>query len=180
MPRTKAVKEVTAYSPNGSNGTKPKVFDLSQRFARAAVEVVIYDPAEPGEKVDTGIRIGIKSAYSKEARDAATAARSKIVLDDNGNVVSTPAENLDSIAEQTIGATVYWFHADLSKPRRPDGTWEREEGFEDVLLVGSERIPCTPDTVRKLYTDERSAWIARPVQLAFVNVAGFFGPPKTA
>lgn len=173
MPRTAVLKKESA------NGTKPKVFDLSQRFVRDVVEVVIYDPAEPGEKIDTGLRIGLRSVYSKEARAAAQSARSQIVLDEKGEVISSPAENVDAILEQTIGATAYWFHADLSKPQRPDGTWAREEGYEDVFFIDGEKIPCTPETVRALYTDDKTRWIARPLQLAFLNIAGFFGKPKT-
>lgn len=180
MPRTKAVKAVpniTEYSPNGA---KPKVFDISQRFARDSVQVVIYDPAEPGEKIDLGLRIGIKSVYSPEARAAARAARAQIVLDKDGNIVSSETDNSNAVFEQTIGATVYWFHADLEKPQRPDGTWEREEGFEDVLLIDGERLPCTPENVRTLYTDPKTAWIQQPVQLGYLTVAGFFAKPKTA
>lgn len=160
------------------NGTRRPVFSIASRFARDAIEVKIEDPVDD---TDTGIRIAIRSVYSKEARDAGRAARAQIVMDAKGNIVSSPAENLDSIVAQTIGATAYWFHADLSKPQRPDGTWEREEGFEDVLLLDAgETIPCTPENVRKLYTEPRTVWIQRQVQAAYLDLAGFFDPPKTA
>jgi hypothetical protein len=148
------------------NGTKPKVFDISQRFARDTVEVPIYDPVDLSEKIDTGIRIGIKSVYSKEARNAALAARAKIELDKDGKVISSEADTTDAILEQTIGATVYW-KAD-------------DDEYSEHLLISGEKIPCNPGTVRQLYTDPQTAWIQRQVQAAYLDLAGFFGPPKTA
>ena len=147
------------------NGTKPHVFDLASRYAKDTVEVTIYDPVDLSAKLDTGIRIGIKSIYSKEARTAAQAARAKIQIVDD-KVVSSEAELDEAFLEQTIGATVYW-KAD-------------DDEYSDSLLIGGEKVPCTPDTVRQLYTNPQTAWIQRQVQAAYLNLAGFFEPPKTA
>lgn len=156
-----------------------KAFDLSTRYARDTVEVTIYDPSEPAAKIDTGIRIGIKSMYSREVRAAAQAARAKIQIVDD-KVVSSESELDEAFLEQTIGATAYWFHADLSQPQRADGSWVRDPEFADVLLIEGARVPCTPETVRTLYTAPRTAWIQRKVQADYLNLAGFFETPKTA
>jgi hypothetical protein len=161
MPRTTALPK-----PAAPNGTKPKAFDLSQRFVRDVVEVPIMDPVDVTAKIDTGIRIAIRSVYSKEAKAAAAAARSQIIVDDNGKVVSTPNETIDALLEQTIGATAYW-KAD-------------DDEYADSLLIDGEKVPCTPETVRKLYTDPQTAWIQRQVQTAYLNLAGFFVKPKTS
>lgn len=147
------------------NGTKPRPFDLASRYAKDTVEVTIYDPVDVTAKIDTGIRIGIKSIYSKEARSAAQAARAKIQIVDD-KVVSSEAELDEAFLEQTIGATAYW-KAD-------------DDEYRDALLIEGESYPCTPENVRALYTNPQTAWIQRQVQAAYLNLAGFFETPKTA
>lgn len=161
-------------------------FDLGRRRAHKTSEVVLFDPLT---RKDTGIRIGISSVYSKEARDAARAAAERQAIanrakgrpadaDDDAEEDEEDAEVQSNIVEQTIGVTKYWFHADTDQPQRPDGTWVPLEGFEDVLLIDGKRLSCTPDNVRKLYTDPELNWIQRRVQDWYLEIQNFFFESK--
>jgi hypothetical protein len=146
--------------------------------------VILFDPLT---RKDTGIRIGINSVYSNEARKAARDAaerqaianRAKGVPDDVATDDEDESPEVQSnIVEQTIGVTRYWFHADLTKPQREDGTWIPEAGFEDVILIDGNRIACTPENVRKLYTDPELNWIQRRVQDWYLEIRNFFFESK--
>lgn len=160
MPRPAAKKP--------QNGTKPAAFDLSSRYAKDTIEVTIYDPVDLTAKIDTGIRIGIRSIYSREARKAAQAARAKIQIVDD-KIVSSEAELDEAFLEQTIGATAYW---------RNEG--ETDPLFQSALNIEGAPLECTPENVRALYTDSKTNWIQRQAQAAYLNLAGFFETPKTA
>jgi hypothetical protein len=161
MTRTATVKK----SPNGTTVTRRPAFDLASRYVKDTVEMVLYDPVDLSAKIDTGIRIGIRSVYSREARAAAQAVRAKIKLVDD-KVISTDTEVDELFFEQTIGATAYW-KAD-------------DDEYHDTLLIEGEKLACTPENVRALYTNPATAWIQRQVQAVYLNIAGFFEPPKTA
>lgn len=181
---------IVGAGANDGNGDGPKrlaePFDLGRRRAQKTSEVVVLDPMT-GE--DSGIRIGIMSVYSNEAREAARAAAERqAIAVKSGAVADEDDEDDDglspevqsNIVEQTIGVTRYWFLADLSQPRRADGTWARRAGFEDVIVIDGERIPCNPDTVRALYTDSEFTWIQRRVQDWYLAIRNFFVESKTA
>jgi hypothetical protein len=162
----------------------PKVFDVGQRRARGTVDVPIYDPEDLTRLVDTGIRIRIASVWSKEAIDAATkAAEGKDIRieETNGERRVIASEDLidANVFEQTIGATVYWYHTEPNSPKRPDGTWAPEEGFDGVMLIDGEKVPCTPDAVRELYTNPETRWMQKQVEPWYLNVSNFFGGPKS-
>lgn len=137
--------------------TSAKVFDLASRYAADTVEVAIVDPADLAAKLDTGARITIRSLYSKEARDAALAARNTLKLVD-GTVDATDADFEQHLFEQTVAVTVGW------------------SGF----VVDGETIPCTPATVRALYSDPRTAWVQKQVQAAYLDIGRFFGTRKAS
>ena len=160
------------------------VFDLGQRRARGTVDVPIYDPQDLMRLIDTGIRIRLASVWSKEAQDAAKKAAegTDIRIEERDGVRQVIASEalIDlNVLEQTIGATVYWYHADLTKPRNDDGTWTPEEGFDGVLLIDGEKIPCTPDAVRELYTNPETRWMQKQVEPWYLNISNFFGGPKS-
>lgn len=160
------------------------VFDIGQRRARGTVDIPIYDPEDLSRLVDTGIRIRIASVWSKVAQDAAAAAaegKDIKIEESNGVRRVVASEDLidENVFEQTIGATVYWYHADLSQPRKDDGTWPAEDGFDGVLLLDGEKMECTPLTVRELYTNPETRWIQRQVEPWYLNVGNFFGGPKS-
>jgi len=153
---------------NGKGNGRRTAFDLSTRYAKDTVEVTIYDPFDLTAKIDTGIRIGIKSIYSREARAAAQAAHAKIQIVDD-KIVSSEAELDEAFLEQTIGATAYW---------RNEG--ETDPLFQNALNIEGAPLECTPENVRALYTDPKTNWIQRQAQAAYLNLAGFFETPKTA
>jgi hypothetical protein len=155
-----------AMSKNAAKIPAPKSprFDLASRYAADSVDVVIYDPAALGEKVDTGMRVRIKSLYSKEARDAALGARSQLKLVD-GEVDASDADFEKNLFEQTVAITESW--------------WIEGEST-DAIYVAGEWIACTPETVREVYSDPRTAWVQKQVQAAYLDVARFFGASKAS
>ena len=130
------------------------VFDVATRYAADTTDVVILDPVAIGKQVDTGARITIRSVYSKEAREAAAAARARF----SEGAAATEADVDASLLEQAIACTVSW------------------RGF----VVDGQPLACTPENVRALYTDPRTAWVGRQVVAAYLDLGRFFGTPKAA
>lgn len=143
---------------------KPPRFDLAHYYAAETVDVVIYSPASIAEKVDTGMRVRIRSLYSKEARTAALNAKTQLKLV-GGEVDASDADFEANLFEQTIAITDAW--------------WVEGES-PDTIYVAGEWVPCTPDTVRALYTDPRTQWVQKQVQAAYLDVARFFGASKAS
>lgn len=146
--RTKAYRtSPTSTSTNGTHG-----FNVATRYAAETAVVSLMDPAVlPGQPpVDLGGRITIQSLYSDAARDAIRKAQASITIVD-GKVEMTDEAAVSSLLEQTIAATVSW---NLER----DGT----------------PIPCTPEEIRTLYTDPRTAWIQTQVRTAYLDLARFF------
>lgn len=129
--------------------------DLTTRYAAETVEVPILDPTDLAAQRDTGARITIRSLYSKEAREAATASRAKLRIVD-GKVDATDADFEANLAEQTIAVTVGW------------------TGIEEAGVP----LPFTPETCRRIYEDPRTQWVQKQVQVAYLDIGRFFPPSK--
>jgi hypothetical protein len=182
--KTTRDREARIRKAAGENAAPAKVFDLGKRRARGTVDIPIYDPEDLTRLIDTGIRIRIASVWSKEAQDAAAAAaEGKDIRIEEANgvrrVIASEALIDLNVFEQTIGATVHWYHADLSKPKNDDGTWTPEEGFDGVLLIDGVKVPCTSAAVRELYTNPETRWMQKQVEPWYLNVSNFFSGPKS-
>ena len=134
----------------------PGTFDISTRRMAPFIEVTLLDPKFPGKNIDTGARIKVYSPQSKEAVRAARQA-ARLLTVEGDKVTSNEEDLFDNIFEQTIGATFEWNLTDRG-----------------VL------IPCTPETVRKIYTDLETRWIQGQVQRKYLDLSGFFVDAKTA
>jgi hypothetical protein len=144
---------------------KPKPFDLADRYAAPTADVVIVDPADLTAKIDTGLRIRIRSMYSDEAKQAATSERAKLKLV-NGKVDASDAQWEVNLFEQTVAIV--------------DGWWDENGDVADCIVVAGVATPCTADTVRAVFTDPRTAWLQKQVQGAYLDIGRFFPKPKTA
>lgn len=138
-------------------------FDLSTRYAADRVTISILDPADITTKTDTGLRVEICSLYSKEARDAAIGARTKLKLVD-GKIDAADADFEMNLFEQTVAVVTRW--------------WD-ENGAPDALLVDGVELPCTPENIRRLFSDPRTAWLQKQVQAAYLDLSRFFATPKS-
>ena len=138
-------------------------FDLASRYPTETIVIPLTDPNVLTEQDDTGLREEIASLYSPEARDAIRAKPGLALVD--GEVQAAPATMDETFLEQTIAVTKRW--------------WD-EHGPSDGWLIDGDVVPCTPETVRRIYTDPRTAWVQKQVQRRYLDVAGFFGVSKTA
>lgn len=145
----------------------PVVTDLADLFARETAVIEIFDPRVLGKvKRDTGLRVEVSSIYSRTAKDAAAIHTSKLTLLEDGAVDENDPALPDSVLEQVIACTRRWW----AEPDSPDG-----------LIIAGETVPCTPEEVRRIYTDPRTEWFYHQVRDGYLRVANFFGgPPKTA
>ena len=96
-------------------------FALASRYAADTADVVIYDPADLGAKIDTGLRVRIKSLYSNEAREAVQKATAALTLAD-GKVEDTQIDWAVNLFEQTVAITVAWWDEN-GWPRRTGCYW---------------------------------------------------------
>lgn len=172
-------QDVVLGDGDGRNGTLPAPGattrpdgDLSELALVDRVEVVIVDPRRPSAKVDTGLRVYIRSLYSNEVRAAIEKARARKRATLGDGVVEVPVDQMeDAILEQIISATIGW----SSGPSHPNALLMRKaaEGRPAELWEWS------PENVRKLYMDVRYTWIARQVEQAYLDLDRFFMPPST-
>jgi len=151
MGRTRTQKDIV--------GT-PKPFALASRYAADTADVVIYDPADLAAKIDTGLRVRIKSLYSKEARDAVQKAQAALTLED-GTVDDKQIDWAVNLFEQTVAITVAWWDENGS----PDGIVETPD---------ADPTPCTEAHVRRIYDDPRTGWMQKQVQAAYLDLGRFF------
>lgn len=156
-------KTRTQSAPKIPAPAAPAPFDLASRYAADRVTVPIFDPADIAAKRDTGLRVEICSLYSKEARDAAIGARTKLKLVD-GKIDAADADFEQNLFEQTVAVVTRW--------------WD-ENGDPAALLVDGEMLPCTPKNVRRLFSDPRTAWLQKQVQAAYLDLSRFFATPKS-
>ena len=161
MPR-KTLKPLAAASPssntshgaNGHSAARPS-FDIATRHALESAVVIIHDPTVlPGQApVDTGGRIRIQSLYSVAAHEAIQRAHAALQVVD-GKVELTEEQAGDSLLEQLIAATVAandWYLTEHGQPLAAD-----------------------EPTVRRVYTDPRTAWIRPQVRDVYLDLARFF------
>lgn len=135
--------------PKAAPRTSPGVFDLSTRYMAETIDIPILDP-----KTDelTGMRWTIASQFSKEAREAAV-ANATLALNAKGEVEATTDEARDGLLEQVIAATRGW------------------SGF----VVAGEPLTFSPENVRAILTDVRTAWIRSQVMAGYLSLSRFFG-----
>lgn len=152
-----ARKQKVAATDNGSS-------DLGALAMRQTTIVTLYDPRFPGEERDTGYRVEIESIYSPAARDVITGVRTPLKIVGN-DVDAKESSFSDSLPEQVIAVTRRW--------------WKEGESTDAITLNG-ETMSATPENVRKVFENPEFAWMQRAVQAAYLNIAGFFGMPKTA
>ena len=128
-----------------------QAFDLSSRYMAETLDVPIMDTlVDPTQ--ETGMVWTITSQFSKQARNAALAA-TKVRLDTKGNVVADAVADFDdSLIEQLVAVTLSW----------------------RGVTVNGEPLACTPENVRALLTDERTAWMRPQVQAAYLSLSRFF------
>jgi hypothetical protein len=138
-----------------------KAFDLASRYRRDTIVVEIPDPVDGH---DTGLRIEIGSMQSPEAQAAREAVRATLTIVDNEVTVSESDADR-SLLEQTIAVTKRWW----AEPDSPDG-----------IVIDGVVVPCTPDTVRSVYTDPRTSWVQTFVLSRYLDVSRFFGASKAA
>lgn len=143
---------------------KARPFDLADRYAAPTADVTIVDPADLTAKIDTGLRVRIRSMYSDEAKQAATSERAKLKLVD-GKVDASDAQWEANLFEQTVAIVEAW--------------WD-ENGAPDAIQVAGALLPCTPENVRQVFSDPRTAWLQKQVQAAYLDIGRFFPKPKTA
>lgn len=129
-------------------------FDLASRFAAPTAVVEVYDPADLGAKRDTGIRVEISSVYSDEARAAAASLQNVEGADWNA-----------ALFEQSVAITRRW--------------WD-ENGPADAIVIDGEDVAATPENVRRVFTDPRTAWLQKQVQAAYLDLSRFFPKPKAS
>ena len=140
-------------------------FSLASRYAADTADVVIYDPADLGAKIDTGLRVRIKSLYSNEAREAVQKATAALTLAD-GKVEYTQIDWAVNLFEQTVAITVAWWDENGA----PDGICEAAD---------APPTPCTEPNVRRIYDDPRTGWMQKQVQAAYLDLGRFF-PTRNA
>lgn len=127
-------------------------FDLASRFAAPTAVVSVYDPADPAAKLDTGLRVEISSVYSDESRAAVAAMQDTEGADWN-----------TALFEQTVAITRRW--------------WD-ENGPADAMVIDGEEVAATPENVRRVFTDPRTAWLQKQVQAAYLDLSRFFPKPR--
>lgn len=171
-----------AMAPDGKNGTTPPAgngtaparpdADLSDLALVDTVEVVLVDPRRPSAKLDTGLRVYIRSLYSNEVRAAIEKARARRRAMLGEGVTEVPVDQMeDAILEQIISATIGW----SSGPNYPRSLLMRKATEDRPAEVWE----WSPENVRKLYTDVRYTWIARQVEQAYLDLDRFFSRPNT-
>ncbi len=131
---------------------KPAPFDLASRFAAETATITIYDPADLGAKRDTGLRVEISSIYSDEARAAAAALQGAEGADWN-----------TTLFEQSVAVTRKWW--DVNGPA-------------DAIVIDGVEVRATPDAVRRVFSDPRTAWMQKQVQNGYLDLGRFFPKPK--
>lgn len=147
--------------PQHPPAAKAKPFDLATRFAADTAVVTIHDPADLSAQRDTGLRVEISSLYSDAARQAAQAAVAK--LPDGADAAQV--DFTESLFEQVVAVTKRW--------------WDTH-GAPDALLIAGELVPCTPEHVRRVYRDPRTAWLYTQVRTAYLDLGRFFPTPKAS
>ena len=153
--------------PRTSTKKAPPIADSSDLGAlamRQTAIVVFDDPRYPGENRDTGYRVEIESLFSNAARDVITGANEPLKIV-NDTVDAVERTFSDTLPEQVIAVTRRW--------------WKEGETTDTITLNG-ETMKATPENVRRVYSNPEFAWMQRKVQAAYLNLAGFFGAPKTA
>lgn len=134
---------------NATPGQAP-VFDLSTRYMAETLDITILDPET---NQPTGMVWTIASQFSKAARAAAVAA-TKLRLNEHGDVEADEIKDFDdTLLGQLVAVTLRW------------------SGFR----VAGVELRCTPENVRALLTDERTAWIRPQVQTGYLTLSRFFG-----
>lgn len=153
---------LTLASPNGS---ADEPMDLAELFASETATLKITDPRYLGrDKRLTSFRLEISSIFSEEARAAAKAHADKVKLVD-GRVDPNDPGLRDVVFEEVIAATRRW--------------WQEGVTTDGITILG-ELVPCTPETVRRVFTDPRTAWMYPQARDFYLSLANFFGvPPRT-
>ena len=142
------------------------MFVLSSRYAADTAVVTIYDPADLSAKIDTGLRVRIKSVYSEEAKQALLAATAAVEVT-GGEVKPGATDWAANLFEQTVAITVGW--------------WD-EHGPKDGICETADAppTPCTAEHVRRIYADPKTGWMQKQVQAAYLDLGLFFPLSKAA
>ena len=140
---------------NLSLSPKSTGFDISSRYMAETVDVEIMDPEDA--TVHTGMVWTIGSQHSKEAKQAMFSA-TKLTLNKKGEVEASAGVFDDTLLEQLVAVSRGWTGAN----------------------VNGEPLPHTPENVRSLLTDPRTAWMRPQVQNAFLSLSGFFSHAKAS
>jgi hypothetical protein len=154
MSRTKgttALKDPSIAGHASGNGNG-KVFDLASRYMAEEIDIPILDPIDSSP---TGMVWTITSQFSKEARGASIKAAT-LRLNAKGEIEEDSKTAVsDTLLEQLIAVTRRW-----------------------NAVANGESVPCTPENVRTVLTDDRTAWIRPQVQSAYLSLSRFFGNAK--
>lgn len=163
MPRARTLKH---HQHDRHSPARPRPFALASRYAAETAVVTIYDPADLLAKQDTGLRVEIKSVYSQEARDALERMQEAIAVAD-GEVKASTVDWAANLLEQTIAITMRW--------------WD-ENGPADGILETPDAAatPCTPEHVRRIYSDPKTMWMQKQVQAAYLDLGRFFPKLKAS
>jgi hypothetical protein len=143
---------VVAPPTNGATNGAPASaggFEVTEYYAAETAEVVLRHPVTGA---DTSGRITVRSMHARVARTATRAMQAKLV---DGKTELSTEDWLDSLFEQTVAATVSW-----------------------NITVHGEPLPCTPETVRAMYSDPKTAWMQPQVQAVYIEIGHFFGSAK--
>lgn len=124
-------------------------FDLASRYMAETVDVPIVDPQDG--VTPTGMIWTIASQFSKKARAAALAS-TKLRLGAKGEVEAAEIDFDDTMLEQLVASVVRW------------------EG----MIVHGVPLDCTPENVRALLIDPRTAWIRPQIQTGYLSIGRFF------
>ena len=126
-------------------------FDINTRLMNETAVIQLVDPLNADCLLDAHITIAAPN--SPEARAADEAFPFKFTTD--GKPDMTPAEFEAVSTEHAIAVTKAW-----------------------DLLDGTAPLPCTPETVRRVYTNPQTRWIGGQVRSKQLSLAGFFTTPK--
>lgn len=127
-------------------------FDINTRLMSETAVVQLIDPVDTSKMLDAHITIA--SPNSPEARAANEAFPFKI---EDGKIAMTLAEFENVSLEHAIAVTKGW-----------------------DLLDGTTPLPCTPEVVRRIYTNPATRWIAGQVRNKQLSMASFFPMPPTS
>jgi len=149
-PRAAKLDGTTHANGNGNGSAARAPFDLTSRYMAETLTIDITDPADAA--LFTGMTWTIGSQFSKEAR-AAVLSATKLRLNAKGEIEADSALALaDTILDQLVAVTMSW------------------SGF----VVAGVPLDCTPNNVRALLTDARTAWLRPQVQAGYLSLSRFF------